>query len=129
MEDQGPGSHDVRDGGRWSWSRRRPRPCTSFCRGSRAYDDTWGRLASGDAPWLCAGVLFEIPCTAPIHVAVAARAQRGTPFGQRQTISTPRGRLCVESRLVGGAGGHAVASFVCSAGSREPLHELARFWP
>ena len=66
---------------------------------------------------------------ASIYGAVAARAQRGTPFGQRQTISTPRGRLCVESRLVGGAGGHAVASFVCSAGSREPLHELARFWP
>jgi hypothetical protein len=66
---------------------------------------------------------------ASVRGAVAARAQRGTLFGQRQTISAPRGRLCFESRLIGGAGGHAVASFACSAGSRGPLHELARFWP
>ena len=91
---KGQAAHDVRDGGRWSWSPRRPRPCTSFCRGSRAYDDTWGRLASGDAPWLCAGVLFEIVSYgAYVYTFHRLLARHGSRIGWRaSTRSASRRR-------------------------------------
>jgi uncharacterized membrane protein YbhN (UPF0104 family) len=96
-------------------------------------DDTWGRLASGDALWLCAGVLFEIASYgAYVFTFHRLFARPGSRIGWPESYDISLAGVAASRLLaMAGAGGIALSAWALlrsGMNRRAVLGDLTTFY-